>query len=65
VTAQGHPRVIFTRAIERGNLTGAEIVARELGRITLAESLALTALAAEKAPERASRYAVRWLHRRS
>jgi hypothetical protein len=63
VTAQGHPRAIFTRAIERGNLMGAQMTARELGRITLSESLALTALATHKAPERRSRYAVRWLRR--
>jgi hypothetical protein len=41
----------------------AEATARELGRISLAESLALTALVAEKEPERRSRFAVRWLRR--
>ena len=39
------------------------MAARELGRVTLAESLALTALITEKAPHRCSRYAVRWLRR--
>jgi hypothetical protein len=63
LTAQGHPRSIFQRAIEHGNLLAAETTARELGRITLAESLALTALAVQKAPERRSRYTVRWLRR--
>jgi hypothetical protein len=37
MTAQGHPRVIFKRAIEHGNVTVAEMTARELGGITLAE----------------------------
>ena len=41
----------------------AEATARELGRISLDESLALTALVAEKEPERRSRFAVRWLRR--
>jgi hypothetical protein len=63
MTAQGHPRRIFQTAIERGNVVAAEATARELGRITLDESLALTALVAEKDPQRRSRFAVRWLRR--
>jgi hypothetical protein len=63
VTAQGHPRRIFATAIERGNIVMAEATARELGRISLEEALALTALVAEKDPERRSRFAVRWLRR--
>jgi hypothetical protein len=63
VTAQGHPRAIFSRAIERRNLVVAEATARELGRITLDESLALTALVAQNDPGRRSRYCVRWLRR--
>jgi hypothetical protein len=39
------------------------MTARELGRITLDESLALTALVAHRGPARRSRYAVRWLRR--
>jgi hypothetical protein len=42
----------------------AEATARELGRISLEEAFALTALVAEKEPERRSRFAVRWLRRR-
>jgi hypothetical protein len=34
LTAQGHPRAIFKRAIEHGNVVAAEMTARELGRIT-------------------------------
>jgi hypothetical protein len=41
----------------------AEMTAREIGVVTLAESLALVALAVQKAPERRSRYTVRWLRR--
>jgi hypothetical protein len=41
----------------------AEATARELGRISLEGALALTALVAEKEPERRSRFAVRWLRR--
>jgi hypothetical protein len=63
VTAQGHPRAIFNRAIERGNLLVAETTAREIGRVSLGESLALTALIAQKDPHRRSRVAARWLLR--
>jgi hypothetical protein len=63
VTASGHPRSIFKRAIERRNLAVAETVVRELGVVTLSEALDLTALVVERAPGRASRYALRWLRR--
>jgi len=63
LTAQGHPRAIFRRAIEHGNLILAEGMARELGQVTLAEALELVALVAQKDPPRHSRYAVRWLRR--
>ena len=45
-TAQGHPRSIFKRAIERGNVVVAEATAREIGL------LALSALADLRAGER-------------
>ena len=63
MTAQGHPRAIFNRAIERRTLIVAEGMAREMGQITLEESLALTAVAAEKGDGKRSRYSVRWLRR--
>jgi hypothetical protein len=63
VTAQGHPRTIFRRAIKHGNLILAEGMVRELGQVTLEEALELTALVAHKDPRRHSRYAVRWLRR--
>jgi hypothetical protein len=60
LTAQGQSRSIFKRAIENGNVVVAEMTARELGRITLEEALALTVLVVQKDPGRRSRYAVRW-----
>jgi hypothetical protein len=63
VTGQGHPRSIFRRAIEHGNLILAEGMARELGQVTLGEALELVALVAQKDSRRHSRYAVRWLRR--
>jgi hypothetical protein len=64
LTAQGHPRTIFERAIERGNLTVAEATLRtEIPRPTLVDLLELTALIAFKAPDRYGRVAGRWLLR--
>jgi hypothetical protein len=60
LTAEGHPRAIFNRAIERGNLPVAEVTAQEMGKITLAAALELTALIAFKAPRRHGRAAARW-----
>lgn len=54
---------ILKQALERGNLVVAEITARELGRLDLAEALELTALVATKKPERSRRMAARWLER--
>ncbi len=39
----------------------AEVTAREIGRVTIAEALELTALVARKQPHRYSRFAARWL----
>lgn len=61
MTAQGHSRSVFHRAVERRNLLVAEMTAREIGRISLDEALALTILVAERAPERLPRFAGRWL----
>jgi len=63
-TAQGHPRAIFQRAIERGNLLVAETTLRgEIPRPTLRDLLELTALIAQKDPHRHGRVAARWLRR--
>ena len=37
------------------------MTAREIGRVTIAEALELTALVARKQPERYGRFAARWL----
>jgi hypothetical protein len=63
LTAQGHPRAIFQRAIDHGNLMGAEMAARAMGRVSLQESLALTVLAVEKAPGKRNAFTTRWLRR--
>jgi hypothetical protein len=63
LTAQGQSRSIFKRAIENSKVVVAEMTARELGRITLEEALALTVLVVQKDPGRRSCYAVRWLLR--
>jgi hypothetical protein len=39
----------------------AQVTAREIGRVTIAEALELTALVARKQPDRYGRFAARWL----
>jgi hypothetical protein len=39
----------------------AEVTAREIGRVTIAEALELSALVARKQPHRYGRFAARWL----
>ena len=63
ITAQGSPRAVFRLALARGNLTVAEIVAREVGHIDLREALELTALVARSDRSRARRMGARWLER--
>jgi hypothetical protein len=63
LSAQGHPRAIYQRAIERGNLLVAETTLREIGRVTLTDALQLTALIAVKDPRRHARVSARWLAR--
>jgi hypothetical protein len=55
-TSQGHPRTIFRRALEHNNLVLAEVTAREIGRVTIAGALELTALVARKQPDRYGRF---------
>jgi hypothetical protein len=50
LTAQGHPRVIFKRAIERGSVAIAEATAREFA-LTLEEALRLVLLYAAVRPD--------------
>jgi hypothetical protein len=63
MTAQGHPRTVFRRAIETENLVAAELNARMMGSVTLVDALELTALVALKDPRQRSRYTARWLTR--
>ena len=64
MTAQGHPRAIFKRAIERGNVVIAEATAREIG-LSLEEALELVLLYAAYEPASSSgQRCVRLLHRR-
>lgn len=64
MTAQGHPRAIFEKAIERRNLAVAETVLRtEIPRPTLRDLLELTALIAQRDPGRRGRVTTRWLQR--
>ena len=62
-TSQGHPRTIFRRALERDNLVLAEVTAREIGRVTIAEALELTAVVARKQPNGYGRFPAKaiWL----
>jgi hypothetical protein len=62
LTAQGHPRAIFKRAIERGNVTMAEATAREFA-LTLEEALRLVLLYAAYEPAKVERAALRWFAR--
>jgi hypothetical protein len=54
---------VFRRAIERGNLPVAEVTAREMGKVSLAEALEITALIAFKDPRRHGRAGARWMRR--
>ena len=62
MTAQGHPRSIFKRAIERGNVVVAEATAREIG-LSLEEALQLVLLYAAYEPAKLERAALRWFSR--
>jgi hypothetical protein len=62
LTAQGHPRVIFRRAIASGNVVVAEATARELAP-GLEEALQLVLLYAAHEPAKLERAALRWFRR--
>ena len=62
MTARGHPRAIFKRAIDRGNVTMAEATAREFA-LSLEEALRLVLLYAAYEPAKVERAALRWLQR--
>jgi hypothetical protein len=60
MTSQGSAHGRFTRAIQQRNLWVAESSLRELGAVSLDDSLAYLALLAEVKPEKLERAAVRW-----
>ena len=60
MTAQGHPRARFRRAIEGRWVFHAELAAREAGNLTLAEALELVCLYAQAEPAKFERAALRW-----
>ena len=62
MTAQGSPRSIFKRAIERGNVLIAETTAREFA-LSLEEALQLVLLYAAYEPVKLERAALRWFRR--
>jgi hypothetical protein len=59
VTAQGHPRARFRRAIEGGWIFHAELAAREAANLSLAEALEFVCLYAEAEPSKFERGALR------
>lgn len=63
MTAQGHPLTRFRRALERKHIFGAELAAREMGFVPLADALGLLALYAEEQSPKYDKAAIRWLAR--
>src|SRR5438128_9691917 len=61
MTSEGTASGRFTRAIAQKNLRGAEMAARELGRLSLRDALKLCVLLAERDLPRFDRAALRWL----
>jgi hypothetical protein len=62
MTSQGTAHGRFQRAIHRGNDQAAEMAAREMGGLSLADALSLCELLANTDPQRYERAA---LHRRA
>jgi hypothetical protein len=63
MTSQGTAHGRFQRAIHARNLANAEIAAREMGGLSLADALLLCELLANVDPKRYERAALRWLQR--
>ena len=60
MTSQGSAYGRFQRAITRGHLMHAELAAREVGWLNLADALAVTVLIAKHDASRFGRAAARW-----
>jgi hypothetical protein len=63
MTAQGRPYARFKRALELRSVFGAEMAAREMGRLGLNDALDYLVLLAAEKPERFDRSARKWLAR--
>lgn len=63
MTSQGTAHGRFHRAISSRDLQNAEMAAREMGGLSLADALALCELLAACDPKRYERAALRWLQR--
>jgi hypothetical protein len=63
MTSQGTARGRFQRAIHRRHVQAAEMAAREMGGLSLADALLLCELLAKADPSRYERAALRWLRR--
>jgi hypothetical protein len=63
MTSQGSAHGRFQRAIHARHIQNAEIAAREMGGLSLADALMLCELLAKTDPARYERAALRWLQR--
>jgi hypothetical protein len=63
MTSQGTAHGRFQRAIHRRHVQAAEMAAREMGGLSLADALSLCELLANTDPSRYERAALRWLQR--
>jgi hypothetical protein len=63
MTSQGTARGRFQRAIHARHVENAEMAAREMGSVSLADALLLCELLASTDPKRYERAALRWLQR--
>jgi hypothetical protein len=63
MTSQGTARGRFQRAIHARHVQNAEMAAREMGSVSLADALSLCELLAATDPKRYERAALRWLQR--
>ena len=63
MTSQGTPHGRFQRAIHRRHVQAAEMAAREMDGLSLADALALCELLANVDPARYELAALRWLQR--
>ena len=61
MTSQGSAHGRFQRAIYRRNVENADMAAREMGGLSLADALSLCELLANADPARYERAALRWL----